>query len=323
MEPVSFAERIRKRYPEGLTGIFAIGGTRTAYILEKNRHAENPGRIEDFSVQGGYLQERYCQFIDTYLSLGGQNLIITASSFRGFGERGEEYTRLIAQELLRLINPQFQTYYHEREIDPYFVGIDTFLHLPESSAAHQMGQELTAFQKSWPYKEGRPKLVWEIASIPLFSFWKLSQGLTAQERQEFDAELNGITNLDEIHRFFYKKFSWMVYGTDLPMPHFYLGTNKSGDLKWRSPMPIALTGGEYMRMFYTPYPSLFITHDTLQAILEDLAFKDRFHSLKTDYDGRYTSELAQAEYDRILNLSGDPATTVGFSRRVAAKGEAR
>ncbi len=33
----SFADRIRERFPEGLTGIFAIGGTRTTFILEHNQ----------------------------------------------------------------------------------------------------------------------------------------------------------------------------------------------------------------------------------------------------------------------------------------------
>ena len=70
-------------------------------------------------------------------------------------------------------------------------------------------------------------------------------------------------------------------------------------------------------MFYTPYPSLFITQETMQALLENLAFKDRFYSAKTDYSGQYTPELVQAEYDRVMELSSNPATTVGLSRKVA------
>src|SRR4051794_31760653 len=100
----SFASRIQERYPEGLTGIFAIGGTRTTYILEQNRYAENPGRIEDFAAHGTFLQDRYCQFINMFMDLGGQNMIITASSFRGFHERGGEYAQLVAKEILRMAN---------------------------------------------------------------------------------------------------------------------------------------------------------------------------------------------------------------------------
>jgi hypothetical protein len=100
------------------------------------------------------------------------------------------------------------------------------------------------------------------------------------------------------------------------MPHFYLGTNKSGDLKWRSPMPLSLSGGDYIRMFYTPYPTLFINRETLTVILEDLAFNKRFFSDKTDYKGQYTRELAQKEYQRVLALRDDPANVLGLSRRI-------
>jgi hypothetical protein len=36
-ETQTFADRVRARFPEGLTGIIAIGGTRTTFILEYNR----------------------------------------------------------------------------------------------------------------------------------------------------------------------------------------------------------------------------------------------------------------------------------------------
>ncbi len=71
-----------------------------------------------------------------------------------------------------------------------------------------------------------------------------------------------------------------------------------------------------MRLFYTPYPSLFTTQETMQTILHDLAFNDRFHSLKTDYSGQSSPELVEAEYHRVMDLSARPETTVGFSRRV-------
>jgi hypothetical protein len=158
-----------------------------------------------------------------------------------------------------------------------------------------------------------------MASVPLFSFWKAYRAMDEAESAAFEAELESLTDLEEVNRLLYRRFSKAAYGTDVPMPHFYLGTNKSGDLKWRSPMPLALTSGDYMRMFYTPYPTLFITRETLKAILNDLAFKDRFYSAKTDYSGQYTRELIQAEYERVMELSANPETTVGLSRRVSTE----
>ena len=42
MADAEFAQRIRERYPEGLTGLFAIGATRRTYILDRNRHRKIP-----------------------------------------------------------------------------------------------------------------------------------------------------------------------------------------------------------------------------------------------------------------------------------------
>lgn len=317
MSDESFAARIRERYPEGLTGVFAVGGTRTTYLLEQNRDSGDPGRIQDFSAQGSYLIKRYWQLINTYFELGGQNAIVTMFSFRGFYNRGAEYAELVTQEMLRLIDDRSVTFYLDNQIDPYFVGVDTLLHLPPETLPYRVGRQLAAFQQSWTYQPGRRKVLWEMASIPLYSFWKAYQAMNEDESAAFEAELESLTNLEDVNRLLYRRFSRAAYGTDIPMPHFYLGTNKSGDLKWRSPMPLALTSGDYMRMFYTPYPTLFITRETLQAILNDLAFKDRFYSAKTDYSGQYTPDLIQAEYERVIELSANPETTVGLSRRVA------
>ncbi|MBA3870070.1 MAG: hypothetical protein H0X30_13065 [Anaerolineae bacterium] len=316
MTEQTFADRIQERYPEGLTGVFAIGGTRTTYVLEQNRQSVDPGRIDDFAVQGEYLVGRYWEFCKKFYDLGGQNMIITAFSFRGFYNRGAEYAEVVTQEMLRLIGENATAFYKEYEIDPYFVGIDTLLLLPPDNPAQQVAQQFAEYQRQWKYEPQRRKLLWEIASIPLYSFWDMYRKMSEAEAQKIDAELKSLANLEDINRALYRHFSRAVYGTDVPMPHFYLGTNKSGDLKWRSPMPLALSGGDYLRMFYTPYPSLFITQETMQAILENLAFKDRFYSPKTDYSGQYTTDLVQAEYNRVMELSANPETTVGLSRKV-------
>src|SRR5438270_12009277 len=145
-----FAASIRERYPEGLTGIFAIGGTRTTYILEKNRHAPDPGHIEDFAAHSEYLLNRYYQFARMFLDLGGQNMIITAFSFRGFYNRGAQYADYVAPELLRLFDNQAVTFYEENGIDPYLVGVDTLLCLPKESKAYEVGQQLMEYRKQWP-----------------------------------------------------------------------------------------------------------------------------------------------------------------------------
>src|SRR5262249_9090406 len=142
-----FAGRIRERYPEGLTGVFAIGGTRTTYILEQNRDKADPGHIDDFLEQGAYLLRRYHDFISMFFSLGGQNMIITALSFRGFYNRGAEYAELVSQGMLQFINEASLAFYRDAQVDPYFAGIEPLLLMPEDSAAYHLGQKLAQFQK--------------------------------------------------------------------------------------------------------------------------------------------------------------------------------
>src|SRR5262249_24500563 len=165
MNALPFADRIRERYPEGLTGVFAVGGTRTTYILEQNRLSDDPGRIDDFAAQGEYLLPRYWDLIQDFFALGGQNMIITAFSFRGFYNRGQEYADLVTQEMLRFISPESVEFYLENDIDPSFVGVDSLFLLPEDSPTYHVGSQLLAFQENWTTNPGRHKLIWEIASI--------------------------------------------------------------------------------------------------------------------------------------------------------------
>ena len=313
----SFAARIRERYPEGLTGILAVGATRTTYILDHNRQGTDPGHIHDFATYADYAIERLMGLIAMFFDLGGQNVIVPMFSYQGFYERGEEYGSLAAKACLNLISDGILTFYREHQIDPYFAGIDTLLNLPADQLAHQIGARLEAANKRWPYQAGRHKLIWEVAPIPLFSFWRAEAVMGQEAHAALQKELSAATDLRVMHDLLHRYYARAIYGTDIPMPHFYLGTNRNGDLKLRAMLPIALTCGDPMRLFYTPYPPLYITQETFQAILEDLAFGKRLHSTTTDYSGSYTPELAEAEYQRILELSTDPTSTVGLLRQLS------
>lgn len=316
LNDADFAERIREHYQDkgGLTGVFAIGGTRTTYILEKQRHLADPGHLNDMNDQIDYIQSRYHDFISMFQNLGGQNMVIAASSFRAFaGQRGPDYIRWIAEAVSNLHNESFQRFYRQNGIDPYFIGIDVFLAQKEDSPARKTAEGMQEFQKSWPYAPGRFKLVWEIAPVCLYS---LINAIRADDQAELDSVVAETGDLEKLFHQIYERYAPTIYGTEMPLPDFYLGTNKSGDIKIRSPMPFTLTGGEYMRSYYTPYPTLFMRQETLRYILNDLAFGERFQSLKADYSGRYTSELAQAEYARVIELSSHAENTVGLSRRL-------
>lgn len=310
-----FAARIRNRYPEGLTGIFAIGGTRTTYLLEKNRDQANPGQIQDFYAYADYLLTRYLGLITMFLELGGQNMVIPVLSHHRFFQQGNQYAEFIAHSTLDLINERSLDYYQTKQVDPYFAGIDTLLHLPPQHSGHRLGAKLRDFQQAWPYQDGRRKVIWEIASIPLFSLWKAHEVMGAEQQRQMEAEIENNADLDSVYHILYRYYARAVYGTDLPIPHFYLGTNRKGSLHLRSHLPIALLCGGPFRLFYTPYPSLFTPKETLRAMLEDLAFGKPVVQLKeSDYSGQYTTELANAEYQHYMSLSADVRSTVGLMR---------
>jgi hypothetical protein len=313
MHPSDFAAKIQAHYPEGLTGIFAIGGTRRTFILDQNRHLSDPGQI-DFNAMGTYLQTKYFEFANMFFGLGGQNMIITALSFRSFYERGPAYAEGVTRELRHLFDQEAIAYYTSNNIDPYFVGIDTlkFVSVPEM---RQLEQELRTFTESWQYNPAHKKLLWEIASIPLYTFW--SQHQTDEQTEAQKLNFTSDSGIDQVWTQLYEAYAMAGYGTKLPLPHFYLGNNPSGDLKWRSPMPISLSGGEHNRMYFVPYPLLFMQQNVLQAILNDLAFAERHHSRNKDYKGQYTQALAETEYQRILALANDPSAVLGLTRTVA------
>lgn len=312
-----FAQRIRERFPEGLTAMVAIGGTRTTFILEQNRHSDNPGRITDFWAYKDYLFRRYFEFVELFLRLGGSNIIITALGYQSFYERGEQYARYISESTRALTEDAAQRFYREHEIDPYFIGIDTLLHLPADHHAHALGRQLADFQRAWPSAEGRRRLIWEIASIPMYSVRQADQTLGADAAAQLDADLQAAPTLQAVHDLLYQHYARAAYGTTIPLPHFYLGSNRNGDIKLRAVLPAALLCGSPCRFFYTPYPTLFISEDSFRAVIEDVAFgKQKLRSNQVDYDAKYTPELAEAEYQQFVALSQDPDAIIGFTRAV-------
>lgn len=312
-----FGVRMRERYPEGLTGIIAIGGTRTTYILSNEPDAENPGQIADPAAYAAFVRARYVELIEMFFDLGGQNLIIPVLSYQSFHERGQEYASRFARLVLWLIDEEFQQFYRDNDVDPYFCGIDTLLHLPPEHGAHAIGAAFAAFQQSWEYREGRRKLVWEVAPIPLYSFWQAGMALTDAERETFHDDLTALTDLEAMYQKVFHFYARTSLGTDLPVPHFYIGTNRNGDVKLRAPLSLSLLCGGAFRTFYTPYPTLFLTRQTLEVILDDLATGGGLRAFQKDYQGLYTRELFDAEQARVFALRDDPYSTLGLLRRTS------
>jgi len=316
----NLAARLRVKYPEGLTAILAIGGTRTSYLLSRDFETlEDPGKIDDPAHYMAMIQTSYQEVTGHFFDLGVQNLIIPTLSHRNFGDRGQEYAERYIGYILWLIQEPFVEFYHAQGIDPYFCGIDTLLHLPETYGAHAIGQAFADFQDNWHYQEGRRKLIWAIVPLPAYSSWQAQMALSDADRVALHDSLMAETSLDQIYTELFHFYARPLLGTDLPIPHFYVGTNRNGDMKLREPLSLSLLCGGPFRLFYTPYPSLFITRATAQRILEDLLGGSGLNAFQRDYQGQYSREVLAAERDRMRALSADPESTVGLTRRIAPK----
>ncbi len=311
-----FASRIRNRYPEGLTGIVVVGGSRINYALEHKESAA-PGRIHDMRDYGRDVEARMQAFLTTYFELGGQNIIMPLLSYQLFDKaRGQEYAQVVARMALDLVGQAWREFYKANEIDPYFAGIDTLLHFPEREASFELASACQQFQAQWDYQEGHRKLIWEIAPIPLYSIWQTPGVLASVEQEQLNAQLRSAQSLEDLQSRLYRFYASALYGTELPQPHFYIANNRNGDLKLRAMLPIALSCGSPMRLFFTPYPTLMMTRESLAHVLEDLAFGTRLSSSGLDYEGQVTAEQLEAEYARALELAADPTSIAGLLRPV-------
>lgn len=313
-DDAAFAARIAEGYPEGLTGIIAHGGTRTAYILERQRFKPDPGQLDDFEDYTHYALDQYLRVAVDFFTLGGRYLIMPILAYQRFYEQGERYEQAIIHHTLQLTEDKVTAVYAQHQIDPYFFGIDTLLELPPDQPAHQLGARLQAFQDQWEYDPSRRKLLWEVAPIPLYSFWLAQETVPPDEQQALAATIHEADDMRAMYRTLYAHYARTSLGVDIPVPHFYVGTNRRGELKLRSMTPIALLAGGGFRMFFVPYPSLMMSREALRAIMEDLAFAAPTGAKAYDYSGRYTSEDAQREYQRIQALVNDPTTIAGMRR---------
>lgn len=318
MNDAEFAAHVRARYPEGLTGVFSLGGTRTTYILSRNRTSPDPGRIDSFQDYAHHLLERYQAVMAHFFELGGQNIIIPPLSIHNFDLRGDEYRERAAESVDLLFGDAFLPFYQRYDADVYFTGVDALLHMKHVPALVQLGERLAAFQRGWHYQQGRRRVVWEIGAVPLFSVLAAHETMGADAYAQMQADLAAVDGMLDIYAVLYTYYARALYGTDIPEPHLYVGSSRNGDFKLRTQMPLALDNGGRMRLFYTPYPNLFLTRQTVRAIIENLWADSvlRAAGEEYDYSGMLTPELVEAEYQRVMALSADPSTTLGLRRQV-------
>lgn len=306
-----FAAKVREQFPEGLTGIISIGGTRTTYILEHDA-GDPPGRIADPADYARFTRAGYVKLARMFFDLGGQNLIMPVLSYQSFYERGREYADRFARLAMWLIDEEFQRFYCDEGIDPYFPGLEPLQRLSPETTGRQIATAFTAFQQTWAYQPGRRKLIWEIAPIPPLTFWQAVQGMSDADRAAFDGELSDERDMEALFQKLFRFYARAAFGTAIPEPHFYLGANRKGDLKLRAQLSLALLPGRNVRLYYTPYPSLFTTRETLQTILEDVIQGRGRRSRQKDYEGQMTHEMLISERARVAALRADPHSTLGL-----------
>ena len=186
-------------------------------------------------------------------------------------------------------------------------GIDTLRAAPTRIHPRtKTAQAMAEFPTAWPYAEGRRKLIWEIASIPLYSFWQAYASACQQRNAKLlKARMHAAAGLNEVfHRFI--SFLSERLRDEIPVPHFYLGTNMSGDLKFRTPMA---AGANRRRLSADVLCALSAAVHDRRRDEDDAGRSGLRQALSLAQDGlcgRYTPELAEAEYQRITRTFRRP-----------------
>lgn len=303
--------RIHERFPNGLTAVLATGGSRTWYILKHQQHHDNPGHIENLDEFMDVAHRANCHFIQMYLDCGGSHAIVPLFSPFQTNMRTEKYLEATWRNVCLLIDDETQKFYRDNDIHPYFAGLDTLLRLPHRHVLSQMATKLMQFQHNWV--GGTNNLIWEFAPVPLYTLWQTIRNLSDAEHHkiEIDIETFG-TDLAAIHQLLYKRFAPVAYGTDFQSPHLYIGTNRNRDLKLRIHWPLSLDMTEGTRLYFTPYPSFFMTQDGMASVLEDVLSTKTFRSANTDYRGMISRQQAQGMYERFTRLASDKSNITGL-----------
>lgn len=283
--------RIREQYPEGLTAILAIGGTRTAYILLHGNDAR-PGEIPDLEAYMQWAMRKTCNHIVDFYTLGGVNAVVPIFSYLTLGNRTDSYISQAIKMFSLLIDDTTQAFYAANNIDPYFGGIHELLASKEPELV-QAGEMLRDFTHTWEYKESHRKLVWGVLSVPLWTFRNadIINGDSAAQRLEM--ELEQTSNWHERQDLLYNYYCLALYGTTLPLPQFQIGDARNSDLKIRTHF-FSLDILDKLRLYYIPYPALFADSDEWQSDLEtaikDLLDDERTRTLNTDYRNLLTTK---------------------------------
>lgn len=307
---MSNTEYIKKKYPEGLCGIFVFGGTRTSYATQIRRHATEPGAIESFQDYTEYGLTRSLEIIHNFFELGGKYAILEILDIhRIAGERGA-YTNPAIDANYALIDEKRQQFYLENQIDPYFVGIDALLQLSESHLAYKLAKRLQEFQMSWSRDEAHCKLIYSIAPLPLYTFSKIQFELLSDE-----------DNLLNLANKLYRQFSVASYGLYVPPPAFYIGQARNGSMQSASRLPLALDVTGKLRLYYTQYPSFYLSKTGLKTILDDLLYESEngLNSKTYDYNGQITPEMAHEMHEYFSRLADDGESILGLRHPWPAK----
>lgn len=263
---------------EKLSGIIVIGGTRTAYIVDRQIAT---GEITDFQDYADYCAEHYQRIIKDFIDLGGEHLQLPILGWQSFVNRGEKYAIAISQTVQMLTNDEFDTFFRQHRIYPHFVGLESLRLLPSEHYAHKMALHLKAYEETFDIDSVQHHLIWEVASIP---------NLTIAQ-SPIQTDLAGL-NLKEIHDGLYDHYSRLIYGANLPIPDFYIGSARNGHIKLRATVAPALAPGSDTKFYFLKYPTILLNRENLERIMNDVR-KSGLSSKQYDYDGIMNQKLLE------------------------------
>ncbi|MEO1253648.1 MAG: hypothetical protein AAFY41_02005 [Bacteroidota bacterium] len=276
-----------------VSGIIVVGGTRTAYIIDRQL---SDGKIIDFQDYANYCAEHYQRIITDFISLGGTHVQIPVYGWQAF-QRGDDYINAIAQSVLMLTNSDFDQFYRENNIQPYFSGLELLYQLPHEHPFHETLVHLETYKNNFK-GSGDRAVIWGIMPIPILA-------ITQAQQPDFSA-----LNADEIPSFLYEYYSKIVYGVECPLPDFYIGSARTGQIKLRTALHPSIAPGATTKYYWLQYPTIWLNRTTLEIIMIDCQ-KQYMNQSNFDYESQMTPMLLEELTTRFRNVINDTSKIIG------------
>ena len=233
-------------------------------------------------------------------------MIVPFFYYQGFKKRGDDYVNSDIGSFLQLVTEQFAPFYRANNVDSYFAGIDTLLHMPEAEITHQFGGGWQIFKNSGSTSYDDENLSGRLRPYRCSRCYGHSRSWMKQRwhcwkrksKQQLHLMTSPICCTSIIHvPFMEQRFRWRIS-------------------IWGPFETMIINYRQFCRCLYTMDVPSDCTIRRIPAFSPPLqCFGKSASSLGVDYRAEYTKESALVEYESYITLRDNPKSTIGLLRQ--------